>query len=120
MFRHNALNEVYAHAVLGKHPFIVGYYSSWAEDDRIFVQTEYCNGGNLSTLISDYRYKERSFTELELKQLTAHIASGLKYIHAHGLVHLDIKPGIKVVNGGRYYYIKLLVIVSAIVLTLIY
>jgi wee1-like protein kinase len=91
--RRNSLNEVYAHAVLGKHPHIVGYYSSWAEDDRIFVQTEYCNGGNLASVIAEYRFKERCFTELELKQLTAHIAAGLKYIHAHGLVHLDIKPG---------------------------
>ena len=87
------MNEVYAHAVLGKQSHIVGYYSSWVEDDHVFVQTEYCNGGNLSSFIIDYRHRDRSFTELELKQLIGHIASGLTFIHLRGLVHLDIKPG---------------------------
>lgn len=96
--RRNALNEVYAHAVLGKHPNVIGYYSAWAEDDRIYIQTEYCNGGNLETLLTSNSIdggKRRSLGELELKQLMVHIASGLKHIHSVGLVHLDIKPGIK-------------------------
>jgi len=36
--RRSALNEVYAHAVLGKHVHIVGYYSAWAEHDHLFIQ----------------------------------------------------------------------------------
>ena len=43
-FRRNAMNEVYAHAVLGKHAHVVRYYSAWAEDDHMFIQNEYCNG----------------------------------------------------------------------------
>ena len=44
VFRRNAMNEVYAHAVLGKHPHVVRYYSAWAEEDHMFIQNEYCNG----------------------------------------------------------------------------
>lgn len=50
IFRRSALNEVYAHAVLGKHIHIVGYYSAWAEHDHMFIQNEYCNGKILDFL----------------------------------------------------------------------
>jgi len=94
-YRRNATNEVFAYSVLGRHPHIVHYYSSWVEDDRVFIQTEYCNGGSLSLKLAECRADGRKhLSEMELKQLTVHIASGLKYIHSHGLVHLDIKPGI--------------------------
>lgn len=42
--RRTALNEVYAHAVLGKHTHVVRYYSAWAEDYHMYIQNEFCNG----------------------------------------------------------------------------
>jgi len=88
------MNEVYAYSVLGRHAHIVHYFSSWVEDDRVYIQTEYCNGGSLSSVLAECRSDgRRHLSETELKQLTVHIATGLKYIHSHGLVHLDIKPG---------------------------
>lgn len=47
------MNEVYAHAVLGIHQHVVRYYSAWAEDDYMYIQNEYCNGGlSLSTKLN--------------------------------------------------------------------
>ena len=43
------MNEVYAHAVLGKHPHVVRYYSAWAENDHMYIQNEFCNGEILRT-----------------------------------------------------------------------
>jgi len=42
-FRMLAWKEVCAQAVL-KHPNILQYYSAWAEDDHMYIQSEFCNG----------------------------------------------------------------------------
>lgn len=88
-----ALNEVYAHAVLGKHPHVVRYYSAWAENDHMIIQNEYCNGGSLMDMIEENFKTGRKFSEDQLKHVLLHTAKGLKYIHSLQLVHMDIKPG---------------------------
>lgn len=87
-YRKTALNEVYAHAVLGKHDNVVRYYSAWAENRHMLIQNEYCNGGSLQTLL-----QERCLVESELKTLLMHVSSGLNYIHSNDLVHMDLKSG---------------------------
>ncbi|XP_012270915.1 wee1-like protein kinase [Orussus abietinus] len=89
----NALIEVYAHAVLGKHQHVVRYYSAWAEDNHMIIQNEYCNGGSLADAITNMRAEKRHFSEAEVRQLLLHVAEGLRYIHSMQLVHMDIKPG---------------------------
>lgn len=98
VFEKTALNEVYAHAVLGKHQHVVRYYSAWAENNHMIIQNEYCNGGSLADLIENNKNRPQpdplfgGMSEPELRQLLLHITEGLRYIHSMNLVHLDIKP----------------------------
>lgn len=93
VYERNALNEVYAHAVLGKHPHVVRYYSAWAEEDHMYIQNEYCNGGSLAEYVDEHKRTGGQFTETELCQILHQVSQGLRYIHSQNLVHLDIKPG---------------------------
>uniref|UniRef100_A0A1B0GJ32 non-specific protein-tyrosine kinase n=1 Tax=Lutzomyia longipalpis TaxID=7200 RepID=A0A1B0GJ32_LUTLO len=68
-----ALNEVWAHAVLGKHDNVVRYYSAWAENNHMLIQNEYCNGGSLQSLL-----QMRHLNETELRILLIHITEGLR------------------------------------------
>lgn len=88
-----ALNEVYAHAVLGQHPHVVRYYSAWAEDDHMIIQNEFCNEGSLADAIQRNEKEGKKFSEMELRRILLHVAEGLRYIHSQNLVHMDIKPG---------------------------
>ncbi|XP_059484068.1 wee1-like protein kinase 2 [Neocloeon triangulifer] len=91
-----ALNEVYAHAVLGSHPHVVRYYSAWAEENHMIIQNEFCGGGSLADQLKKLREaneKPPGLPEKELRRILLHISRGLHFIHQAGLVHLDIKPG---------------------------
>nr|CAA12274.1 wee1-like kinase [Platynereis dumerilii] len=92
-YERQAMNEVYAHAVLGKHPHVVRYYSAWAENDHMYIQNEFCNGGSLADLCADNEKEDTLMTEAELKQLLLQVSQGLRYVHSQNLVHLDIKLG---------------------------
>lgn len=110
----SAWKEVCAHAVLVKHNHIVQYYSAWAEQDRMLIQNEYCNGGSLAEFLDSLKLSNMQISaqtssastspsslsihttmmnESDLKTLLLHVAKGLSYMHSLHLAHLDIKPG---------------------------
>ncbi|KAJ4835535.1 hypothetical protein Tsubulata_041078 [Turnera subulata] len=105
--RRKALMEVQALAALGCHENVVGYYSSWFEDEQLYIQMELCD----CSLSLDKHSK--SFTEAEasemLHQIDAifdcrylQIAKALQFIHKRGIAHLDVKPENIYVKNGVY------------------
>ncbi|CAA3016766.1 wee1 kinase [Olea europaea subsp. europaea] len=94
--RSKALMEVQALASLGTHANIVGYYSSWFENEQLYIQMELCD---LSLSIKKH---SKLSTEDEVLEAMHQIAKALKFIHEKGMAHLDVKPDNIYVKNGVY------------------
>lgn len=94
-----ARKEVYANAALFSHPNIVAYHSAWNESNSVFIQLEYCDGGNLDEMIFTKHY---NFNDAAIERLLSHLASGLHYMHLSKMVHLDIKPANIMISHSRF------------------
>ncbi|EXB40825.1 Wee1-like protein kinase [Morus notabilis] len=96
--RRKALMEVQCLAALGSHENIVGYHSSWFENEQLYIQMELCDHGlsiNGSTHLS-------SESEREVLEALYQIAKALKFIHEKGVAHLDVKPDNIYIKNGVY------------------
>jgi calcium/calmodulin-dependent protein kinase I len=74
------------------HPNIVGFFGicDVTISDGLLskaIQLEYCSGGDLFCAVS-----RRRLDEAEACDMMRHVLGGLRHIHAHGVVHRDVKP----------------------------
>ncbi|EAY05007.1 CAMK family protein kinase [Trichomonas vaginalis G3] len=83
----NFEKELYALSVLD-HPNIVRLYSHFVENDTYFLILEYCDGGNLETMIKSRTRPKQD----KIISYTKQIVSALKYIHSKKFAHHDLKP----------------------------
>ena len=71
------------------HPNIVKLFEYFSDNDKYYLITEYCKGGDLFDLIK----KKKRFSELSAAYIMFQIFRALIYCHnTHHLVHRDIKP----------------------------
>jgi len=75
-------------------PYIVRYFSSWIEEGRLFIQTEFCEGSLKDRLVSlrKTRPDDPRMDEKELTAVIRDVCMGLGVLHGKNLVHLDVKP----------------------------
>jgi serine/threonine protein kinase len=52
---------------------------------------EYAEGGDLYSLIKQYKKQKKTFTEEELWRFAYEILSGIDYLHTNNIIHRDIK-----------------------------
>ncbi|MBW4632151.1 MAG: serine/threonine protein kinase [Iphinoe sp. HA4291-MV1] len=73
---------------LGQHPQIPALLTYFEENNHNYFVQEFIEGTNLSTLVE----KEGAFCENQIWELLENLLPVLKFIHAHNLIHCDIKP----------------------------
>ena len=87
-------NECYREVSILKkvsHKNIIKYYSSFLENNILYIIMEYAELGDLYSLIKHYKKHSKFFSELELWKISSEILSGLDYLHSHNIIHRDIK-----------------------------
>ncbi|XP_049709264.1 serine/threonine-protein kinase Nek5 isoform X1 [Elephas maximus indicus] len=72
-----------------KHPNIVTFFSSFQENNSLFIVMEYCDGGDLMKRIR--RQRGVLFSEDQILGWFVQISLGLKHLHDRKILHRDIK-----------------------------
>ncbi|CAA0825492.1 Wee1-like protein kinase [Striga hermonthica] len=94
--RRKALMEVQALAALGYHENIVSYYTSWFENEQLYIQLELCDS------CLSINKLPKLLTEGEALEVMHQVAKALQFIHKKGIAHLDVKPDNIYVRNGIY------------------
>ena len=82
-----------------KHPNIVNVLNFFRANGTVYMVMDYESGVNLQAYIRKYK---GNLTERFITTVFVPLLQGLKLIHSHGLLHLDIKPGnVHIRKGGN-------------------
>lgn len=74
------------------HPYIVAYLGGGFKGRHLYIQMEYCSGGDLYDRITEQKGKNVFFEEKQVVNWCLRVCLALKYIHGRNILHRDIKP----------------------------
>lgn len=83
-----------------KNDFIVKVFDFFYEKTNAFILMEFCEGGDLETLIKKRKSENSRFSEYEIVKIACDIFNGLGAIHAVKIIHRDIKPANILISKG--------------------
>ncbi len=81
-------NEVYNHALLGKHDNIVEFKKVYKSKNNVYVVMEYVDG---LELFEKFKQEKILFSEEKTRYYFKKILNGLDYMHSLGICHKDLK-----------------------------
>lgn len=70
------------------HPFIIKLYSTFQTKEKIYMITEYTNGGEMFFHLK----QKKHFNEETAKFIAAELYLALSYLHSNNILYRDIKP----------------------------
>ncbi|CAL1543887.1 unnamed protein product, partial [Lymnaea stagnalis] len=85
--RRDSQSEIDILALLN-HANIISYYNHFIDEDMLFIEMEYANGGTLYEKIVS---STKLWLEKDVLWYLYQMTSALGYIHQYGIIHRDIK-----------------------------
>ena len=73
------------------HPCIVEYRDSFIQDNNLNIVMEYCEKGDLGSLIKRTRERKQHLEEGQILDWFTQLASAVDYIHKRRVLHRDLK-----------------------------
>ncbi|OMJ70144.1 hypothetical protein SteCoe_31942 [Stentor coeruleus] len=86
--RQKLMSEIKIHKSL-HHKSIVKFEHFFEDNENVYILLELCTNQTLSELIR----RRKRLTEIEVQCYILQVISALKYLHAHRVIHRDIKLG---------------------------
>lgn len=80
------------------HPLIIRLFDKFQDDRKLYLQTEFVEGGDLHKLMK----REKVLSEKSIKFILAQIFLVLEYLHSHYILYRDIKPENILIDGNGY------------------
>ena len=72
-----------------QHPHLIRIHELIEAEEGMALAMEYMSGGSLAARLT----KEGPFPPAQVEEAALHTLEALAYLHSHGIVHRDVKPG---------------------------
>ncbi|KAF7546706.1 hypothetical protein G7046_g9224 [Stylonectria norvegica] len=89
--RNAKLREAQALKALSLADHVVKYVDEWEHNSHLYIQTEFCEEGNLERFLANVGHGGR-LDDFRIFKVLHDLCLGLKEIHDAGYMHLDLKP----------------------------
>lgn len=74
------------------HPHIVKLYDCYKGTENFYICMDFCSGGDLTKYQKKMKEEGKRMQENVLAGIMQQLLMAVGHVHAHGLLHLDIKP----------------------------
>ncbi|KAK3706177.1 mitosis inhibitor protein kinase swe1 [Vermiconidia calcicola] len=89
--RQRKLREVQILKALRGHEHLVEHVDEWESKNYLYIQTSFCENGNLKDFLLQTGFKGR-LDDFRIWKILLELSQGVKSIHDANFIHLDLKP----------------------------
>ena len=89
--RERKLREVEILRMLRGNDHIINFVDFWESKGHLYIQTEFCEDGNLKDFLTQTGFNGR-LDDFRIWKILLELSLGVKHIHDNGFIHLDLKP----------------------------